>query len=277
MADYPAMPLFTDAYLGDTTHLSTWEHGAYLLMLMTAWRSADCGLPNDDKQLGRIVRDARGWGKYKQNLLVFWFEKDGRLYQKKQLELREIIHAKRIKAQHAAHAKHMKNKETTDANASAKHMPQPANHNHNHNQGRSSGGGNARVAPEFYTQVQGLINSPVPLKLSPLQKWLDAGATEAIILEVITELMAQRQNDPPTSIVYFEKAVARAVKESQQPMRQDDETTAHTGRSFGGNGNHTGKPRGAAGTKSERAKEALMRAAERGGYAPKPGADGFEG
>src|SRR4051812_4692086 len=56
MAEFPALPLFTDAYLGDTTHLTTIEHGAYLLLLMTAWRSRDCRLPNDDRMLARYTK-----------------------------------------------------------------------------------------------------------------------------------------------------------------------------------------------------------------------------
>ena len=53
MAEFPALPLFTDALLGDTTHLDATEFGAYLLMLIVAWRSPDCALPDDDRYLAR--------------------------------------------------------------------------------------------------------------------------------------------------------------------------------------------------------------------------------
>ncbi len=56
MAQFPALPFWTDAYLGDTSHLTTIEHGAYLLLLFTAWRSKDCSLPDDDKLLARYAR-----------------------------------------------------------------------------------------------------------------------------------------------------------------------------------------------------------------------------
>ena len=56
MAEFPSLPLWTDAYLGDTTHLTTIEHGAYLLLLMTAWRSRETRLPDDDKLLARYTR-----------------------------------------------------------------------------------------------------------------------------------------------------------------------------------------------------------------------------
>lgn len=60
MAEFPALPLWTDAYLGDTTHLTTIEHGAYLLLLMVAWRSKDGLLPNDDKLLARYSKLTTG-------------------------------------------------------------------------------------------------------------------------------------------------------------------------------------------------------------------------
>jgi uncharacterized protein YdaU (DUF1376 family) len=73
MAEFPALPLFTDAYLADTRHLTTLQHGAYLLMLMTAWRSSDCSLPNDDAFLARIAGlDKRTWNTNRTVLLSFW-------------------------------------------------------------------------------------------------------------------------------------------------------------------------------------------------------------
>jgi uncharacterized protein YdaU (DUF1376 family) len=48
------MPLYVSTYLGDTGHLSTVEHGAYLLLIMHYWQSGS--LPKDDARLSRIVR-----------------------------------------------------------------------------------------------------------------------------------------------------------------------------------------------------------------------------
>lgn len=56
MADFPAMPLWTDAYIADTRHLSDAEHGRYLLMLMDMWRSPGCRFPNDRAWLERRFR-----------------------------------------------------------------------------------------------------------------------------------------------------------------------------------------------------------------------------
>jgi uncharacterized protein YdaU (DUF1376 family) len=54
MSKAPAMPMYWDAYLADTTHLTTEEHGAYMLLLAAMWRRNGSVL-DDDKDNARIL------------------------------------------------------------------------------------------------------------------------------------------------------------------------------------------------------------------------------
>lgn len=73
MAELPCMPFWTDAYLADTQHLTTEEHGAYLLLLIQAWRSHDCSLADDDAMLARQAGvTVAKWKSIKSIVMAFW-------------------------------------------------------------------------------------------------------------------------------------------------------------------------------------------------------------
>jgi ribosomal protein L37E len=47
MAEFAAMPLFTDSWVADTAHLTRSERGMYMDLLVICWRSPECRVPND--------------------------------------------------------------------------------------------------------------------------------------------------------------------------------------------------------------------------------------
>jgi uncharacterized protein YdaU (DUF1376 family) len=69
----PWMPLYVGDYLGDTGHLTTAQHGAYLLLMMHYWRKGE--LPDDDRQLSKITKlPLKTWCEYRPTLQDFFYE-----------------------------------------------------------------------------------------------------------------------------------------------------------------------------------------------------------
>ena len=69
----PWMPLYVGDYLGDTGHLTTTQHGAYLLLMMHYWRKGE--LPDDDRQLSKITKlPLKTWCEYRATLQDFFHE-----------------------------------------------------------------------------------------------------------------------------------------------------------------------------------------------------------
>ena len=88
----PAIPLFGDAYLADTRHLSLEQHGAYLQLMMIAWRSPDCALPNDDAKLARMLGvTPKKWTALKPEVMAFWELEKGTWKQKRLTKERRFV------------------------------------------------------------------------------------------------------------------------------------------------------------------------------------------
>ena len=69
----PWMPLYVGDYLGDTGHLTTAQHGAYLLLMMHYWRKGE--LPDDDRQLSKIAKlPLKTWCEYRATLQDFFYD-----------------------------------------------------------------------------------------------------------------------------------------------------------------------------------------------------------
>ena len=122
MAEYPALPLFTDAFIADTIHLDAAETGAYMMLLMSAWRTSECRLPDDDKILARFARcSPRQWTKIKDTVLKFWTLKNGYWEQKRLSQTRvyvtKNVNQKRKAGAQGGKANALKNNKTRSAAA----------------------------------------------------------------------------------------------------------------------------------------------------------------
>jgi uncharacterized protein YdaU (DUF1376 family) len=89
------MPLNVGDYLADTGHLSTTQHGAYLLLLMHYWRKRE--LPDDDKQLAAIAKlQLRIWLDIKPTIQAFFF--DGWRHKRVETELQKRMEVSQKRA-----------------------------------------------------------------------------------------------------------------------------------------------------------------------------------
>ena len=121
MSQNPFMQLYVGDYLADTLDLTTEQHGAYLLLLMTMWRH-DAKLPNDPAKLARIARvSARRWHLVWSEIQHFFYV-DGDQIRNKRLD-REHQKAASISEKRSAsgaaggRAKALKDNESLVANA----------------------------------------------------------------------------------------------------------------------------------------------------------------
>lgn len=133
------------------------------MLLMCAWRTANCSLPNDDKLLCRFARmSPKEWATNKELILSFWFLNEAGEYQQKRLiDERSWANDKRDKAITAGKASALKRNKRHSADVPTRSqldfnhpLPKPNTHKKS----------NTNVLPE---------------KVIPLPLWLPAIEWEA--------------------------------------------------------------------------------------------------
>lgn len=105
MAQFPCLPLWTDAWIADTAHLTRCERGTYHDLLVLMWRSPACQVPNDNAWLAKhlrmtlaeVVAELRP-------LIVEFCTQDGNWVTQKRLK-REFVHRFQFSAAQSVRAK----------------------------------------------------------------------------------------------------------------------------------------------------------------------------
>lgn len=199
MADFPALPFWTDAYLADTTHLTTEQHGAYCLLLFKMWRMPDCNLPDDPKLLARLagITPAKWPGVWSVLRDFFLLGDNGRWTQKRLSKERAYVDAATTRAKAAAQKRWGNGgNANADANASRKHKPNTSNGNAptptpNSSVPIGTDAGASRPPPELK-----LVSTPLPLSLvEPID-----GDWAQTLFRPGLEWLANRTGKPPNAL-----------------------------------------------------------------------------
>jgi uncharacterized protein YdaU (DUF1376 family) len=125
MAEFPMLPFWTDAYLADTTHLTTTEHGTYLLLLIAMWRTKAKRLPNDDKLLARFARlTPTQWARIKPTIMPFFIDHGDEISQARLTDEADAVKRHSKKQSDKAKARWLKTNDSDNAVAMPEGMPE---------------------------------------------------------------------------------------------------------------------------------------------------------
>jgi uncharacterized protein YdaU (DUF1376 family) len=155
------MPLYIGEYLADTGHLTTTQHGAYLLLLMHYWRKHE--LPEDDKQLAAIAKlPLRIWLDCKETLQAFFYAGWRHKRVEAELERRRVVSEKRAAAGYRGGSRSQMNRAILEANASVcsskKQLQSKITTNLSEDTGKRLSGGSAPISLAEINKRKGWVS-----------------------------------------------------------------------------------------------------------------------
>ena len=118
MAEFAAIPFFTDAWIADTAHLTRLERGIYMDLLILIWRSPECRVPNDMAWIARRLRADADEVETLHAIIAEFCKSDGNWITQKRLRREwDYTQEKRRKNIEAANARWQKGKGACERNA----------------------------------------------------------------------------------------------------------------------------------------------------------------
>lgn len=124
MAEFAALPLFTDSWIADTAHLTRIERGLYFDLLVLMWRTPECRVPNDMAWLMRRLQCAESERETLSMILEEFTVSDGNFRTQKRLK-KEFEYVRKNSKKQSGAAKSRWNKDKKYATAYAAAMPEP--------------------------------------------------------------------------------------------------------------------------------------------------------
>jgi len=112
----PWMPLYVADYLADTGHLSTAEHGAYMLLIMHYWQNGS--LPEEERRIARIARMSQEEWADSRDTLADLFDEG---WKHKRIEA-EMARAEDVSSKRKAAAEQRHSKRNSNAPANAEQL-----------------------------------------------------------------------------------------------------------------------------------------------------------
>lgn len=250
----PWFPFYVGDYLRDTGRLTTEAHGAYLLLILDYW--ANGAPPDDDETLSSIARlSLPAWLAMRQRLAPF-FEIEGGTWKhgriEKELRIAAEKHQKRVDAgRDGGKAKAKAKQCSSNATAMLEHcssktvakpyQPQPQSQSQKVDGGVErarasepssptpavrSPPGRSLISADAFTIAKQVLAAMGRDEADPLcvgapltvQGWINAGWNGECILVGVKRGMQSRNGEAPSTLKYFEKAIARAHAELTAPV-----------------------------------------------------------
>lgn len=233
MAEFPSLPLFTDAWIADTKHLSRLERGTYHDLLVLMWRTPECRVPNDDawlgKRLGMTLEEVRA---ELRPVISEFCQSDGNYVVQKRLR-KEWQWCRRNSKKQSVNAKARWNKEKDTCQPDANTTPVGNAPTPIPTYSKNDDADDARERPPLIRPEAIRLADEIAalcghdLRFVPpewhgapmrVETWLAAEWPREIILAAVKGALAKKRGPPPNSINYFEKPIAEAVAKSAVPL-----------------------------------------------------------